>query len=94
MQEQYIREQNIIEKTEEEKKVELIKSIIAAKEELKNASNNFEHAELDMVDYYTYQIKASEEKLDYLIKKAKLKGIVLDRINELKIRKNRENEAV
>ncbi len=94
MYEQYIKEQKIFEKTEEEKRVELIKSIMSAKKELQNANNNFEHAEHDMVDYYTYQIKASQEKLDYLIRVAKSRGIVLDRINELKIRIEKENEAV
>lgn len=92
MYEHYIKEQKIFEKTEEERKLELVKSIMLAKKELQNANNNFEHAELDMIDYYTYQIKASQEKLDYLIGIAKSRGIVSDRINEVKIRI--ENEAV
>lgn len=94
MYQEYIKEQKILERTEEEKKVELIKSIMLAKKELQNANNNFEHAELDMVDFYTYQIKASQEKLDYLIRVAKARGIVLDRINEIRIRIEKENEAV
>ena len=40
----------------------------------------------DLIDYYTYQIKANQSKLDYLIKLAKRKGIVLSRVNELKTR--------
>lgn len=92
MQSEYVREQKILEMTEEEQKMELIKSIMTAKRELQNANNNFEHAEFDMIDYYTYQIKASQEKLDYLIRMAKSRGIALDRINELKLRM--ENEAV
>ena len=40
----------------------------------------------ELIDYYTYQIKANQAKLDYLIKIAKRKGIVLSRVNELKTR--------
>ena len=39
-----------------------------------------------MIDYYIYQIKANQSKLDYLIKIAKQKGIVLSRDNEVKLR--------
>ena len=41
------------------------------KKKLKNARNNFEYAEEDMIDYYIFQIKANQSKLDYLIKIAK-----------------------
>ena len=58
------------------------------------AKSNFEYAEDDLIDYYTYQIKAHQSKLDYLIKIAKRKGIVLSRINELKTRVYRNNMAV
>ena len=53
---------------------------------LKNARCNFEYAEDDMIDYYTYQIKAHQSKLDYLIKIAKRNGMELSRIDELKYR--------
>lgn len=86
MHEEYIKEVKIQEKTEQQKEIELIKNIIQAKEELKTANNNFEHAEKDLVDYYTYHIKATQAKLNYLIKIAKSKGIVSDRINEIKIK--------
>ena len=62
------------------------------KEKLKVARSNFEFAEDDMIDYYTYQIKANLAKLDYLIKVAKRKGIVLNRINELKFRLFKKND--
>ena len=39
---------------------------------------------VDLVDYYTYQIKANQAKLDYLIKLAKAKGIRVDMINDKK----------
>ena len=64
---------------------ELLKSIIATKRELLLANKNFESAEKDLVDYYSYQIKASKAKLDYLIKQVKTKGLVVDMINNLKL---------
>lgn len=42
------------------------------------------------MDYYTYQIKANQAKLDYLIKMAKLKGIEVDMINDMKFTLLRE----
>lgn len=80
MHEEYIRENPIIEKTEQEKQAELIMSIIKTRQELEEANKNFEYAEGELIDYYTYQIKASRAKIDYLIKKAKKQGIVLDMI--------------
>ena len=73
-------------KTDKEKEVELMITIIETKEMLKIARCNFEYAEDDMIDYYTYQIKAHQSKLDYLIKIAKRKGMELSRIDELKYR--------
>lgn len=40
----------------------------------------------DLVDYYVYQIKANQAKLDYLIKLAKVNGIEVDMINDIKFR--------
>lgn len=79
----YVREQKIIEKNEMEKETELIKSIIKTREELKIANRNFEYAQDDLVDYYTYQIKANQAKLNYLIKIAKAKGIQVDMISDI-----------
>lgn len=79
--EEYIKEQKIIEKTEIQKEIELIKNIITTKEELKKDNINFEFAQGDLVDYYAYQIKANQAKLDYLIKIAKDKGLQVDIIN-------------
>ena len=44
MQEEYRREQKITEKTEYEKEIELIKTIIKTREELKSNNKNFEYA--------------------------------------------------
>ena len=65
------------------KEIELIKNIIKTSEELKNNNKNFEFAELDLVDYYIYQIKANQAKLNYLFKLAKAKGITIDSINQI-----------
>ena len=82
--EYYIKEEKIMEKNEIEKEIELIKTIIKTREDLKIANHNFEYAKDDLVDYYTYQIKANQAKLDYLIKLAKSKGIEVDMINDMK----------
>lgn len=89
MYEAYIRENKIEDKSEDEKNLELIVSIIKTKNDLDSANKNFEFAEGGLVDYYSYQIKANQSKLDYLMKKAQKKGIALDMINEIYIRKNK-----
>ena len=43
---------------------------------------------MELIDYYSYQIKANKSKLDYLMKKAKEQGIALDMTNEIYLRKN------
>ena len=65
--------------------IELLKSITETKRELSIANKNFEVAEDDLIDYYSYQIKANKAKLDYLIKKVKTKGLAVDMINSLEI---------
>ena len=84
MQEEYRREEFIKDKTEFEKEIDLIRNIIKTREELKNNNKNFEYAEIGLVDYYIYQIKANQAKLDYLIKLAKANGISIDTIKQLK----------
>lgn len=94
MQEEFVRENRILEKTEEEKEIELVKNIIKVKEELKVANKNFEFAEDELVDYYAYQIKANQSKLDYLIRVAKTRGISVDMINQIKIKLYNEEYEV
>ena len=84
MEEQFQREGLVKESSEFEKEIELVRSIIKTREELKRNSNNFEFAEFDLVDYYVYQIKANQAKLNYLLKLAKAKGIAIDSINQIK----------
>ena len=88
MYENFQKENLFIEKTEEEKKVELITSVLKSKKELDLAIKNFETAEAGLVDYYIYQIKASKSKLDFLVNKARKVGISLNMIEELYFRTN------
>ena len=90
MQEEFVKEYNIKDKTKEELNTILVKSIIKTNNDLQNARNNYEFAEGELIDYYLYQMKANQSKLNYLIKESKSKGISIDRINQLKI-KNIEN---
>ena len=69
-----------------ENELELLKSILATKRELGVANRNFETAESELVDYYSYKIKASKAKLDYLIRQVKQKGICVDMVNDLQLR--------
>ena len=86
MQEEYLIEKMVKGKTDKEKEIEFMRTIIETREMLKYARCNFEYAEDEMIDYYTYQIKAHQSKLDYLIKIAKRNGMELSRIDELKYR--------
>ena len=83
MQEEFLKENKIIEKTEIEKEEELIISILKTKRELNVARQNFEYAQGDLIDYYSYQIKL-----------AKKKGIIVDIISDAKFRIEQENKAV
>ena len=46
------------------------------------------------LDYYIYQIKANQSKLDFLIKNAKKMGIVFSRCNDISLRRYGINEMV
>lgn len=60
---------------------ELLKSIHQTQKELEMATFNFEFAaDIDLIDYYIYQMKACQAKYEYLIKKAKEKGITAENI--------------
>ena len=75
------------------KEKELLKSILIANQELLVANKNFEGAEDDLIDYYSYQIKATKAKLNYLIKQVKKQNISLDMANYLKI-DTKKTEAI
>lgn len=91
---EYLKEQEIVSKTEIQKEIELIRNIILTKEELKTANINYEFANDDLIDYYIYQMKANQAKLNYLIKLAKTKGIAVDMIGEMKYLYLEDNEEV
>lgn len=83
---EYIKETIIKDKTESEKKLELIISIIKTRKDLENANNNYEFAEGNLIDYFLYEIKANQAKLDYLLGKAKEVGVELDMFNSRTIK--------
>lgn len=72
-----IKGKNIEKKIEEYERKEILLSIIKTKIDLENSIKNYEFAEGGLIDYYLYQIKANQSKLDYLIKEAKNREINL-----------------
>lgn len=93
MNEEYIKDRPIIEKDEDGQNIELMQSLIKAKMELEAANKNYEYAEAELIDYYAYQIKASQAKIDYLLKRIKKKGLILDIVNETSLRLESRNEV-
>ena len=93
MEEGYMKETSIENIEEKEREIELIKNIIKTRRELKNVDRNFEYAQDDLVDYYIYEMKANQAKLNYLIKMAKMKGITVDMINDIKYRLSSDEEV-
>ena len=84
MQEEYWIEKMIKAKSKKELEAELIYTIVETEKILEVARCNFEYAEDGLIDYYIYQIKANQAKLDYLLKLAKASGIAIDAINQIK----------
>ena len=78
MENEYIKEINIRDKNEDEKNRELLFSIMNTRNKLSQAHKNFEFAEGELIDYYSYNIKANQAKLNYLIRLAKSRGLVMD----------------
>ena len=81
--EQYTKETRLTEKNQREYEKDLVKSIIITKNKLDVANKNYEYAEDELIDYYLYKIKAEKAKFNYLLKKAKQSGIILDFIKDL-----------
>lgn len=94
MQEEYVKEKKIIDKSKEEMNRMLIQSIINTNNKIQVARKNYEFAEEELIDYYLYEIKANQSKLNYLIKKSKKNGIELSRIEKLKLLNLEENQVV
>ena len=84
--EEFVKEFNLKDKTREELNTILVQSIIKTNKDLQSARNNYEFAEGELIDYYLYQIKANQSKLNYLIKKSKANGITIDRLKQMELR--------
>jgi len=68
---------------------ELLNSIKNARIEWVSANMNFEFAiDQDLIDYYTYKIKACEVRYEYLIKRAKERGLKVEFIEAGMVRLN------
>lgn len=81
MEEKFIKEKIIIQRSEEDEKKEILRNIINTRAALTNANRNFEFANTnELIDYYIFKIKAMQSQLDSLIKLAKEKGIELNKI--------------
>ena len=93
MIERYMQESEIENLDEKEKEIDLIRNIINTRKELKNVDKNFEYAQDELVDYYIYEMKANQAKLNYLIRMAKMKGITVDMINDIKYTLLNEEEV-
>ena len=69
---------------QEDKNRDLIVNILKTKMELNLNIKNYEYAEQDQIDYFLYQIKANQARLDFLIMKAKESNIELSNIEKIK----------
>ncbi|MCX7749099.1 MAG: YaaL family protein [Clostridia bacterium] len=70
----------------ENETLDLLNEIRIAKNEWISSNVNFEYAEeMEMIDYYTYKIKACQTRYEYLIRKAKEKGIKVDLIEKTSV---------
>mgnify|MGYP001109849457 CR=1 FL=1 len=86
MRSQYVKETIIEEKSEDEKDKELMLTILQTKKSLQEANINYEYAEGKLIDYFLYTMKAEQAKLDYLIGKAKSKGLSLEIVDSINIK--------
>ena len=77
MNEKFVKEVPIPEINEDESDREIIKGILDSQKELERAYKNFNLAEGELIDYYIYKIKSEQSKINYLLKKAKNKQLVL-----------------
>lgn len=71
----YEKDYDIPEINDKEKNFQLVHSILKTQKDLKKAHKNFEFAEDELIDFYTYQIKALQSKLNYLTRIAKIKNL-------------------
>lgn len=81
--EDYIKEKNFFDLNENQKNTQLMQNILKTQNELKQAHINFEYAENELIDFYTYQIKANQAKLDYLTKLAKKQNLSIEVLEQI-----------
>ena len=94
IQEEFVKENKIKDKTQEELNTALVQNIIETNNNLQNSINNYGYAEGEMIDYYLYQIKANQSKLNYLIKEAKDRKILIDRATQISLRNTNNYNVV
>lgn len=75
MYSEFVKEFKITDKNDEQKDEELLMTIKEVRNTLLNMHNNLQFANSDLIDYFTYQIKAEEAKYNYLIKQAKKRNL-------------------
>ena len=85
MQEEYVKENKIKDKSKEEMNKMLIQSIINTNSNIQAAQKNYEFAEGELIDYYLYTKKANQSKKH---------GIELSRIEKLQFLNLDENQVV
>lgn len=71
MREEFVKETKIIDKTEQEHNQDLLKELENSQKRLEAFHENMNFAQDNLVDYYTYQIKAEEAKYGYLLRQIK-----------------------
>ncbi len=77
---------NISFKKNDNDNINLISCILKTREDLITANNNYEFADGELIDYYLYQIKATQSKYNYLLKKAKKNGVLVTMLDQLEIK--------
>ena len=75
---EFEKDYEIYDANDKEKNMQLIQNILKTQSDLSKAHKNFDYAEDDLIDFYVYEIKALQAKLDYLTRIAKMNNIDYD----------------
>lgn len=73
MREEFIKESNVLDKSNEVKELDLYEEIEISKKKLNAYYENMNFATGNLIDYYSYQIKAEQAKFSYLMQEVKHK---------------------
>ena len=68
-------------------------TILQTKKSIQEASINYEYADGKLIDYFLYTVKAEQAKLDYLIEKAKSKGLTLEITENANLKKGKSGDG-